>query len=122
MESHHYYPDVTQDEKNMALLVHLLAFSILLSIPFANILGPLVLWLIKKDQSVYIDYHGKEAINFQISCTIYGIVGVILAFLLIGIPLLLALSIFWLIFVIIAAVRAANGEYFRYPLTLPLLK
>jgi len=117
-----FFSAVSREEKNMAMLAHLLAFSTFIGIPFANILGPLVLWLIKKEESAFIDYHGKESLNFQISCFIYLIICGILSLVLVGIILLLALGIFWFVYVLIGAIKASNGEYFKYPLTIPFLQ
>lgn len=91
-------------------------------IPFGWIIGPLVVWLIKREESAYVDYHGKEALNFQISVLIYGIISVFLVFILIGIPILIALGIYQVVMIIIATIKASNGEYYRYPLTIRFLK
>ena len=104
-----------------AMLCHLSAFGGLF-FPFGNILGPLIVWLVKKDEMPEVDSHGKESMNFQISVTIYTIVSAILVLLLIGIPLLIALSVFWLVVVILASVRANEGTLYRYPLTIRFLQ
>lgn len=85
-------------------------------IPFGNIVGPLVMWTIKKDEFPLVEDQGKEALNFQISMTIYIIVAVILILLLVGIPLLIGLGIFDLIVTVIAAINANDGVKYRYPL------
>lgn len=69
-----------------------------------------------------MDQNGKEALNFQISVLIYGIVAGVLSIILIGIPILIALVIFQFIMIIIASVRTSNGESYRYPLTIRFLK
>lgn len=99
------------------MLCHLSAFAGLF-IPLGNIWGPLIFWLIKKDEFPDVDLHGKESLNFQISMTIYIVVSFFLSFLLIGIPLLIALSIMWIVVVIMASVRANAGELYRYPLAI----
>jgi uncharacterized Tic20 family protein len=86
-----------------------------------HILGPLIVWLIKRGDSAEIDEHGKEALNFQISMLIYNIVAGILCLLLVGFALLVVLHIANVVFVIIAAVRASEGRMYRYPLTLRLI-
>jgi uncharacterized Tic20 family protein len=98
-------------------------------IPFGNIFGPLIVWLMKRSESAGIDAHGKESLNFQISWTIYGIVlGIITAILwiiLVGILLVPVLFIGWVVWVvltIIASVKASNGVLYRYPLTIRFLK
>jgi uncharacterized Tic20 family protein len=108
----------TGQERTFAMLCHLTAFAALIGIPFGNIIGPLVIWLIKRDEFPLVDDQGKESLNFQISATIYAIVSAILILVIVGIFLLIALAIFWLVVVIMACVRANQGERFRYPLTI----
>ncbi len=105
-------------ERTFAMLTHLTAFVALLGIPFGNIFGPLVVWLVKREQFAFVDQQGKESLNFQISMTIYLIAAGILSFLLIGIPFLIALAIAWVVLVIVASVKANGGEPYRYPLTI----
>lgn len=112
----------TKDERMWAMFCHLGGFAIFI-IPFVgHILIPLLIWILKKDESAFIDDQGKEALNFQISITIYGFIGGILIFVLIGIPVLIVLGIFSLIMVIIAAISAYDGKPYRYPLTIRLIK
>jgi len=91
-------------------------------IPFGAILGPLVLWLMKREEFPLVDVEGKKALNFQISVAIYMIVAVVLMFVLIGILLLPLVFLFWLIFTIIGAVKTNSGDDFQYPLTITFLK
>jgi uncharacterized protein len=114
-------PAATPEERNWAMACHLSALAGVSGIPFAHIFGPLVVWLIKKDQFPLVDDQGKESLNFQLSMTIYAMVAFVLCFVLIGIPILLGLIAFDFIMVIIACVKAAEGEPFRYPLTLRLI-
>lgn len=107
-----------QEERTWAALCHVAAFATFVLPAFGSIIGPLVVWLVKKDTSPFVNGQGRESLNFQISCFIYTIVGVLLSFVLIGIPLLIALGIFWLIEIIVAAVSASNGVPHRYPLTI----
>jgi uncharacterized Tic20 family protein len=86
-----------------------------------HILGPLIVWLIKRGDSAEIDAHGKEALNFQISMLLYNIVAAILCLVLIGFVLLPVLHILNVVFVILAAVKVSEGEMYRYPLTIRLL-
>jgi len=76
----------------------------------------------KKNEYPFVDEQGKESLNFQISVTIYSIPLFVLIFVLIGIPLLILLLAADVILVIVAAVKASNGESFRYPLTIRLIK
>ncbi len=112
-------------EKNAytwGMFCHLAALAGFIGIPFGNIIGPLVVWLIKKEEHPFIDQQGKAALNFQISMAIYGIVAFLLTFIIIGIPLLIALVIFDLIFIIMASVKASKGETQKYPLTITFIK
>ncbi|MHC4910458.1 MAG: DUF4870 domain-containing protein [Planctomycetota bacterium] len=104
----------SSDDRNMALLAHVLAI-------FTGFIGPLIIWLIKKDGSPFVDDHGKEALNFQITVLIASIVSAVLAIVVIGVFLLLAIAICNLVFCILAAVAASNGEFYRYPMTIRLL-
>jgi hypothetical protein len=88
---------------------------------FGHLLGPLVVWLIKRDASPEIDANGKESLNFQLSMLIYDIVAGILCIVLIGIPILIALWVLNTVFVIIASVKTSNGEFYRYPFTIRFL-
>ncbi|WP_138756147.1 DUF4870 domain-containing protein [Paenibacillus sinopodophylli] len=110
-----------KEEKTYGMLAHLLAFSGII-IPLGNIIGPLVIWLLKKDQSSYVDMQGKESLNFQISNMIYSIVSGLLIFVIIGFVTTPLLFIFWLVFTIIASIRASEGNGYRYPLTIRFFK
>ncbi len=110
-----------KQEKTWAMLCHLGTFAGLI-IPFGHIIAPLVIWLIKKEESPFVEDQGKESLNFQISLTIYFFVASILTFILIGFVLLPALAIFAIIMVIIASVKANDGEKFRYPLCIRFIK
>lgn len=103
------------NEKQWAMASHLGALTVYIGIPFGNIIIPLVIWLSKKQESALIEDQAKESLNFQITVTIFGIVFGILSFLIIGIPLLIALALFHLVFTIIAAVEVDKGRLYRYP-------
>ncbi len=107
--------------RQMALFIHLSALAGIV-IPFGNIIGPLVMWLIQKDTLPFVDDQGKEALNFNITVTLASIVCFILMFIIIGYFLGAILFVAWFIFVIIAAVKANEGIAYRYPLTLRLIK
>lgn len=111
----------TKDARLFGMLCHLLALSGIV-VPFGSIIGPLVMWLIKREEFPFVDEQGKEALNFGISVLIYAIVAGILTVILIGIPLLIALFIFWLVMVIIASMKANAGISYRYPLTIRLIQ
>ncbi|MCO7225021.1 DUF4870 domain-containing protein, partial [Pleionea sp. CnH1-48] len=95
---------LSKEEKDFAMFCHLSAFAGLL-IPFGSIVGPLVLWLMKREQSEYINYHGMEALNFNITMGIAGLVCVLLMFVFVGIILMFVLGIVWLVLIIMAAVK-----------------
>ncbi len=86
-----------------------------------HLLGPLIVWLVKRGDSPEIDAHGKESLNFQISMLIYDAIAAILCFVLIGIPILIALWVLNTVFVIIASVKASEGKLYRYPFTIRLI-
>ncbi|MCL6479208.1 MAG: DUF4870 domain-containing protein [Peptococcaceae bacterium] len=108
-------------QRTWAMFCHLGGFAGYF-IPFGNIIVPLVLWLMKKDQYPFVEYHGKEALNFNISMTIYVIVSLILAIILIGFVLLFVLAILEIVFIIMATIEANKGGYYRYPLTIRFIK
>lgn len=121
-------PDADIQQRNVALACHLLGFCFFV-FPLGNIIAPLILWLLKRDNSTLVDEHGKEAINFQISFTLWFAiiagVGSILFWTLV-IPLLAGLAAFvlamiWLVSIIRATLRAQAGAAFRYPWTLRLV-
>lgn len=107
---------VPSDSRAWAAAAHLLPF---LGLSF---IAPLIIWLIKRDEDAFVEGHGREALNFQISIIIYAIVSAILIIVLIGIVLLLALGVFVLVFQIVAGVKAATGQEYRYPLTIRFVK
>ncbi|WP_088102663.1 DUF4870 domain-containing protein [Halalkalibacter urbisdiaboli] len=104
-----------KDERMYAMLIYVLSF-------FTALIGPLIIWLLKKDESELVDYHGKEYLNFFISYSVYGIGASILMLLLIGFLLLPVIGIAALIFTIIAAIKAYEGEKYRIPLIFRIIK
>ena len=104
------------------MLCHLTALALYIGIPFGNIIGPLIVWLIKKDEIPFVNEQGKAALNFQISMSIYVIVAGLLMFAFIGFPIFIALLILNLIFIIMASVKASRGESQKYPLTIQFVK
>jgi uncharacterized Tic20 family protein len=85
-------------------------------------LGPLVVWLLKKNVSPFVDEQGKNSLNFQITVTIAALVCIPLAFIGIGFILLLGLFVADLVFVILASVKANQGESYKYPVSLTLIR
>ena len=107
--------------RTWGILCHLAGLCLWIGIPFGNIVGPLLIWLLKRDEFPLVRHEGKESVNFQISMTLYAIVAGILCFVLIGIPLLIALGIAQIALTIVAAVKVSNGESYRYPFTIRLI-
>ncbi len=114
--------EVNKEARMWAMFCHLAGLCAFV-IPFVgNIVGSLILWQIKKDEYPFVDEQGKEAVNFQISMTIYGLISVALSFVCIGFFLLAAVGVVDLAFLLIAAVKANNGQHYRYPLTIRFIK
>lgn len=113
-----------------AVLCHLLSLSALAGIPFGNLLGPLIIWLIKRDEDTFVDACGKTSLNFQLSLVLY-LLGLSVLILVPGIGMLLRPMIFIIfsalllanvVLVIIASIKASHGELYRYPYSLQFLK
>jgi len=111
----------TANEKQWALFAHLSAL-IGFIIPFGSIIGPLIIWQIKKNEMPFVDDQGKEALNFQITMAIAVLVCCVLMIVLIGFLLIWIVGLLDLVFIIIAALAANNGQTYRYPFTLRLVK
>lgn len=106
---------VNRDERLWVTLCHVSAAAGYFTF-VGFVLGPLIVWLIKKDQYPAVNDQGKEALNFQISMVIYYMVSALLALVFVGFILMAAIFIFQLVEIIIASVKANNGEMHRYPL------
>ncbi len=104
------------DSKGWAAAAHLIPL-----IGFGFV-APLVIWLIKKDEDAYVEYHSREALNFQISFLIYMIVSAILIIVLIGILMLIVIGIWGLIMMIVGGVKAASGDTWKYPFIIRFVK
>jgi uncharacterized Tic20 family protein len=109
-------------EKLWALFAHLGALSFMLGVPMGNIIVPLVIWLAKREASPFIDVHGKESVNFQITLMIYFSAAAVLCFLLIGFLFLPFLLIADIVLVFIAGIKAQSGETYFYPLTIRFIR
>ncbi|MDA3130421.1 DUF4870 domain-containing protein [Aliibacillus thermotolerans] len=107
--------EATSDDRLFSMLIYVISL-------FFPVLGPLIIWLIKRDDSDFIDYHGKEYFNFLISFTIYGIIAGLLIFVLIGLLLAPIVGIVAFILTIIAAVKAYQGDMYRFPFIFRLIK
>ena len=110
-----------QVSRTWEVLCHALGFAGFV-FPFGNILGPLVVWLMKKAESPSVEAHGKEALNFQISMTIWILLCSITFLIVIGIILVPAAVATHVILTLIGTVKASNGELYHYPLTIRFIK
>ncbi len=106
-----------QDERMWGMFCHLSALSMFI-IPFGSIIGPLIIWSMKKYEYPFVNEQGKAALNFHISLAIYMLLCIPLIFIAIGILLLIALGTFKLLMIVIASIKANNGESFQYPLSI----
>ena len=109
-----------KDEKLWGMACHLSALSAFF-IPMGSVLGPLVVWLIKKEEYCFVDEQGKEALNFQLSIFIYSLVLLVPSMFFLFLPLFLLFGI-GVVFTIVAAVAANEGRSYRYPFTMRLIK
>ncbi len=109
------------EAKQWAMFAHLAALAGFI-IPFGSIVGPLLVWQLKKDVDPFVEQNGKEAVNFQITIAIAAVVCFMLMFVVIGVLLFPVLVLIWLIFTIIAGVKANDGVAYRYPMTIRFIK
>lgn len=112
---------LTREERNWAMLSHLLALTGYVGVPFGNVVAPLIIYLMKKDELPFVVEQSRESLNFQISMSIYALISGVLTLILIGFLLLAAIWVAGVVLTIIASVKAANGEAYRYPLTIRLI-
>jgi uncharacterized Tic20 family protein len=115
-------PGASSDIRTWCVLCHAAALLGLFFHFLGHILGPLIVWLVKRSDSPEVDAHGKESLNFQLSMLIYDAIAFILCFVLIGVPILIALWILNTVLVIIASIQASEGKFYRYPITIRLIK
>ncbi len=105
---------VEKDERTLAMLIYVISF-------FTAFIGPLIIWLLKKDESDFLDHHGREYFNFLISFTVYSIISWVLVFIFIGMIMLPIVGITVIVFTIIAAIKAYEGKYYRFPFIFRIL-
>jgi len=115
------FPTPTRDERTWALLSHVLPLPGIW-LPFGHVLVPLLIWLLKREESAFIADQAREALNFQISFTLYAFVAGLLSWACVGFVLLAALGVIWFIVAVWAGVRANAGVVYRYPMTLRLVR
>ena len=112
---------VDEEIRTTAVVAHLSTFAGLI-VPFGSVIGPLAVWLTRRDRDPFIDQAGREALNFGISIAIYGSVLLVAALMLVGIPLLMVGVVAWVVLASLAAVKASQGRAYRYPLTMRFVR
>jgi uncharacterized Tic20 family protein len=112
---------LSETERNWAMLCHLSAFAGFF-FPFGGIIGPVICWLTRRDESGWVNINGRNSLNFQLSMLLYIVLALPLILIIIGIPIIIMLVTLNVICIIIASVKAGKGELFRYPLMIPFLQ
>lgn len=112
--------DPDNDQRQWAFIAHLAALAGFV-FPFGNLLGPLIVWQVKKNEMPFVDDQGKEALNFQITVTIAILVCLVLMMVLIGFLLMPVVVIGALVMTVIGAIKANGGERYRYPFAIRLV-
>jgi len=110
-----------QQTRQWACLLHL-SIGAGFAVPIAGLAVPIAIWQLKKSELPGIDAHGKNAVNWIISKLIYFVICLVLCFVFIGIPLLIALGVVAVIFPMVAAIKANNGEVWKYPMAITFVK
>ena len=113
--------EISKEQRTWAMIAHVSGFAMYLT-AIGHLVGPLIVWLAKRDGNPFIDDQGKEALNFQITVTIYFVVSGLLCLVVVGFFMLPVVGVFQIVCMIIAAIKASDGIAFRYPLTLRLVK
>jgi uncharacterized Tic20 family protein len=113
--------DISSDIRTWAMFTHLSALLAYIGVPFGHIVGPLIIWLVKKDDDPFINSHGRESLNFQLSITLYTGIAFLLMFAIVGFVLLPVVLGMHVVLCILAALRANDGQLYRYPLTIRFL-
>ena len=114
--------EISRDARNWAMACHLMALIGVVGNGIGYLLGPLIVWLIKRDDHPFINEHGKAAVNFQITMFIALLCCIPLIFIIIGIPLMILIGLSMIILPIIGGIKAANGESYQYPFSVRFLQ
>jgi uncharacterized Tic20 family protein len=112
---------ISQNDKNWAMACHLSAFAGSF-FPLGSVLGPMICWLSRKDTSDWVDKNGKASLNFQISMLLYFVLSIPLIFMVVGIPIVMFIWILKVVCTIVASVKTARMESFKYPLSIPFFQ
>lgn len=110
--------DSEKDLRTWAMVLHLSLLAGYTVVPLVGLIAPIVIWQIKKNEMPEIETHGRIVVNWIISSLIYSAIGVILTFILIGVPILIALYVLGIVFPIIGAIKANSGIAWKYPLSI----
>ena len=112
---------LSESERNWAMLCHLSAFAGFF-FPFGGIIGPLICWLSRKDESAWVNENGKASMNFQLSILLYVFLSIPLCIIIVGIPIVIFLGFLKVVCIVIASIKTSKGERFRYPLSIPFIQ
>ena len=113
--------NLSETERNWAMFCHLSAFAAFF-FPFGGIIGPLICWLSRKDESAWVNENGKASMNFQLSILLYIVLTIPLCFIFVGIPIVIFLGTLRIVCIIIASIKSSKGERFKYPLAIPFIQ
>jgi len=111
----------TQSERDWAMFCHLSSFAGYF-FPFGGIIAPLICWISRREGSEWVNQNGKSALNFQLSILLYNVMTIPLCFILVGIPILIFILIFEVVCIVVASIKASQGEVFKYPLSIPFIQ
>jgi uncharacterized Tic20 family protein len=115
--------ELSKDARMWAMFCHLAGLAgYVIPVGISSIIAPLIIWQIKKNEFPFVDEHGKEAVNFQISMLLYTIISIPFVLICIGVIMLIAIGIINIVCLIIAAIKANNGEHYRYPICCRFIK
>ena len=112
---------LSETERNWSMLCHLSAFAGFF-FPFGSIIGPLICWLSKKDESAWVSLNGRASMNFQLSILLYIVLTIPLCFIIIGFPIIFMLLTLKVVCITIASIKASKGVLFRYPMAIPFIQ
>ena len=114
--------EIPKEERQWAAFAHLAALLLLVAPPIGGILGPLVIWILKKDEMPFVRQEGRESLNFQITVLIAMAVAGILVLVLVGLVLLPLIALANIVLVVVATLQASDGKPYRYPFNLRLIR
>lgn len=115
-------PSISSDDRTWAMIAHFSALAAFILPPIGGVLGPLIVWLAKRETSAFASEAAKEALNFNIAVLLGYLVCALLVFVFIGFLLAAALFVFWLVLTVVAGIRASEGLHYRYPISLRIVK